>query len=59
MAALVWLVIPVASAGAAAIWAGWTSRHKNRTGAGDNTELAGYARFREAMERSHSRSGAA
>jgi hypothetical protein len=56
MGALVWLVIPVASAGAAAIWAGLTTRSKKT---GDHSELAGYARFREAMERSHSRSGAA
>lgn len=56
MAAIAWLVIPLASAGAAAIWAGWATRSRK---VGDSTELAGYARFREAMERSHSRSGAA
>lgn len=56
MAAIAWLVIPVASAGAAAIWAGWATRNKKT---GDAAELAGYSRFREAMERSHSRSGAA
>ncbi|MQY13584.1 hypothetical protein SRB5_37320 [Streptomyces sp. RB5] len=60
MAAIAWLVIPVVSAGAAAIWAGWATRDKTQ---GDNAELQGYEKFREAMERthsgSHSRSGAA
>ncbi|NED10121.1 hypothetical protein [Streptomyces sp. SID9124] len=51
MAALAWLLIPVFAAFGAAIWGGWAAR--NRT-AGDVTELAGYARFREAMEKSHS-----
>ncbi|GGX05749.1 hypothetical protein GCM10010353_21450 [Streptomyces chryseus] len=54
MAALAWLLIPLFAALGAAIWASWTAR--NRT-AGDVSELAGYARFREAMEKSHSGSG--
>ncbi|MCX5399618.1 MULTISPECIES: hypothetical protein [unclassified Streptomyces] len=55
MAALAWLLIPLFAALGAAIWGGWAAR--NRT-TGDVTELAGYARFREAMERSHSGSDA-
>ncbi|MEU0138030.1 hypothetical protein ABZ172_28940 [Streptomyces sp. NPDC006296] len=55
MAALVWLVIPLIAALGAAIWGGWAAR--NRT-TGDVTELAGYARFRDAMEKSHSGSEA-
>ncbi|MFD4031774.1 hypothetical protein ACFWVP_14925 [Streptomyces sp. NPDC058637] len=51
MAALAWLLIPLIAALGAAIWGGWAAR--NRT-SGDVTELAGYARFREAMEKSHS-----
>ncbi|MFJ2092548.1 hypothetical protein ACIOEW_25235 [Streptomyces sp. NPDC087901] len=53
MAALAWLLIPLFAALGAAIWGSWAAR--NRT-TGDVTELAGYARFREAMERSHSTS---
>ncbi|MCZ7458092.1 hypothetical protein [Streptomyces sp. WMMC940] len=51
MAALAWLLIPLFAAIGAAIWGSWASR--NRT-TGDVAELAGYARFRDAMERSHS-----
>jgi hypothetical protein len=51
MAALAWLLIPLVAALGAAIWGSWAAR--NRT-AGDVSELAGYARFREAMEKSHS-----
>ncbi|ARF64165.1 MULTISPECIES: hypothetical protein [Streptomyces] len=51
MAALAWLLIPVIAAVGGAIWAGWAAR--NRT-TGDVTELAGYARFRDAMAKSHS-----
>ncbi|NEC67686.1 hypothetical protein [Streptomyces sp. SID9727] len=51
MAALAWLLIPLFAAFGAAIWGSWAAR--NRT-TGDVTELAGYARFREAMEKSHS-----
>ncbi|GGY77816.1 hypothetical protein [Streptomyces nitrosporeus] len=56
MAVLAWLLIPLFAALGAAIWGGWAAR--NRT-TGDVTELAGYARFREAMEKTHSGSGAA
>ncbi|MGX1881139.1 hypothetical protein [Streptomyces sp. NPDC055287] len=55
MAALAWLLIPLFAALGAAIWGSWAAR--NRT-AGDVSELAGYARFREAMEKSHSGTGA-
>ncbi|WP_037680241.1 hypothetical protein [Streptomyces albus] len=48
MAAVAWLLIPVVAAVAAGVWARWAAR-KRKTG--DVAELAGYARFREAMER--------
>ncbi|MEU3370950.1 hypothetical protein ACFYM2_24250 [Streptomyces sp. NPDC006711] len=51
MAALAWLLIPLFAAVGAAIWARWAAR--NRT-TGDVSELAGYSRFREAMEKSRS-----
>ncbi|MEU5437342.1 hypothetical protein AB0G73_28750 [Streptomyces sp. NPDC020719] len=51
MAALTWLLIPLFAAVGAAIWASWAAR--NRT-TGDGAELAGYSRFREAMDKSHS-----
>ncbi|MFJ8229320.1 hypothetical protein ACIQ9E_05070 [Streptomyces sp. NPDC094448] len=51
MAALAWLLIPLFAAVGAAIWGGWASR--NRT-TGDVAELAGYARFRDAMEKTGS-----
>jgi len=50
MAALVWLLIPFVAAIGAGLWGSWATR--NRTAAGDGSELAGYARFREAMEKS-------
>lgn len=56
MAALAWLLIPVAAAGGAVAWASWAARHRKIA---DVAELAGYARFREAMERSDSGSSAA
>ncbi len=56
MAVLAWLLIPLFAVVGAAIWASWASR--NRT-AGDVAELAGYARFRDAMEKSHSGPGPA
>ncbi|MEV6651367.1 hypothetical protein [Streptomyces sp. NPDC051219] len=57
MASLAWLLIPLFAAIGAAIWASWAAR--NRT-SGDISELAGYARFREAMEKkAHSGSDAA
>jgi hypothetical protein len=52
MAALAWLLIPLLAAIGAGVWGSWASR--NRRAAGDGSELAGYARFREAMEKSHS-----
>jgi hypothetical protein len=51
MAVLAWLLIPLFAAVGAAIWAGWVQR--NRT-SGDIAELAGYARFRDAMEKAAS-----
>lgn len=51
MAALAWLLIPLLAAIGAGLWGGWAGR--NRKTAGDGSELAGYARFCEAMERSH------
>ncbi|GAA3046024.1 hypothetical protein FHS39_000408 [Streptomyces olivoverticillatus] len=56
MAALAWLLIPVAAAVVAALWGSWAARNRK---AGDVAELAGYAKFREAMERSESGSGPA
>ncbi|MET7450906.1 hypothetical protein ABZT03_03210 [Streptomyces sp. NPDC005574] len=51
MAALAWLLIPFAAAIGAGLWGGWANRtHRVR---GDGPELDGYARFREAMEKSH------
>jgi hypothetical protein len=52
MGALAWLVIPVIAALAAAVWASWAARPPRA--AGDGASLAGYERFREAMERSTS-----
>ncbi|MFF3324766.1 hypothetical protein [Streptomyces sp. NPDC002889] len=48
MAVLAWLLIPLFAVIGAAIWAGWASRNR---AAGDVAELAGYARFRDAMEK--------
>ncbi|WP_030264221.1 hypothetical protein [Streptomyces violens] len=48
MGALLWLLIPVLAALGAVVWSTWTTRYRK---AGDVAELAGYARFREAMER--------
>ncbi|WP_370421299.1 hypothetical protein AB8O64_23980 [Streptomyces sp. QH1-20] len=48
MAALAWLLIPVAAAVAAALWGSWAARNRK---VGDVAELAGYERFRAAMER--------
>ncbi|KNB51842.1 hypothetical protein [Streptomyces caatingaensis] len=52
MAALAWLLIPVAAALAAALWGSWAARNRK---AGDVSELAGYEKFREAMERRETR----
>lgn len=54
MAVLVWLAIPVVAAIAAAVWGGWATRTRST---GDGASLAGYERFREAMQKSHSGSG--
>lgn len=51
MAALAWLLIPLFAVVGAAIWGSWVQRNKT---VGDVAELAGYARFRDAMERSRS-----
>ncbi|MET9296226.1 hypothetical protein [Streptomyces sp. NPDC003077] len=56
MGALLWLLIPVLAVIAAAIWSTWATRNRK---AGDVAELAGYARFREAMEKERSGSDAA
>ncbi|MFE9248114.1 hypothetical protein [Streptomyces sp. NPDC007088] len=51
MAALAWLLIPFTAAVGAGLWGSWAARSR-RTG--DGPELAGYARFRAAMEKSAS-----
>ncbi|MET9438419.1 hypothetical protein [Streptomyces sp. NPDC006551] len=51
MTALAWLLIPLFAVVGAAIWGSWAQRNKT---IGDVAELAGYARFRDAMERSRS-----
>ncbi|MFG3494965.1 hypothetical protein [Streptomyces sp. NPDC047928] len=51
MTVLAWLLIPLFAAVGAAIWGGWASRNRTTE---DIAELAGYARFRDAMERSRS-----
>ena len=50
MAALLWLLIPLVAAVGAGLWGSWAARNRKT---GDVTELNGYARFREAMERAH------
>ncbi|MGW4564990.1 hypothetical protein ACWEN3_22090 [Streptomyces sp. NPDC004561] len=50
MGALVWLLIPLLAAVGGGLWGGWASR--TRKIRGDGPELDGYARFREAMEKS-------
>ncbi|WP_143074939.1 hypothetical protein [Streptomyces mangrovisoli] len=52
MAALAWLLIPLVAAVGAGLWGSWANR--TRKARSDGPELDGYARFREAMERSHS-----
>ncbi len=47
MAALVWLLIPLAAVVAAAVWARWAA-HQRTTA--DGASLAGYERFRQAMQ---------
>ncbi|WP_436738833.1 hypothetical protein [Streptomyces sp. BBFR102] len=50
MAALAWLLIPLMAAIGAALWGSWAARNPGRN---DGPELAGYARFRAAMAKSH------
>ncbi|GGN35569.1 hypothetical protein GCM10011578_077750 [Streptomyces fuscichromogenes] len=52
MAALVWLLIPLLAAVGAGLWGSWANR--TRRARSDGPELDGYARFREAMEKSRS-----
>ena len=47
MAALAWLIIPLVAAIAAAFWGRWAGKHRTT---GDGASLAGYERFRAAME---------
>jgi hypothetical protein len=47
VAALAWLIIPLAAALLAAVWAHWAGRDRI---AGDSASLAEYERFRLAME---------
>jgi hypothetical protein len=51
--ALLWLLIPVLAALVAAVWSSWALRNRK---SGDIAELAGYAKFREAMEKEPSAS---
>ncbi|MFV0133744.1 hypothetical protein ACLGIH_10985 [Streptomyces sp. HMX87] len=53
MAALAWLLIPLVAVIGASLWGSWANR--TRRVRSDGPELDGYARFREAMEKSHSR----
>lgn len=48
MASLAWLLIPLFAAIGAGIWGSWAARDRTQ---GDISELAGYARFREAMDK--------
>jgi hypothetical protein len=50
MAALAWLLIPVASVVVASLWGSWAGRRRTTTP--DAVGVAGYERFRAAMERS-------
>ncbi|GAA0308107.1 hypothetical protein GCM10010302_53550 [Streptomyces polychromogenes] len=52
MASLAWLLIPLFAAIGAAIWGSWAARDRTQ---GDISELAGYARFREAMDADRAR----
>jgi hypothetical protein len=51
MQALAWLLIPVAAAIVAAVWASWAARTRST---GDGASLADYERFREAMQKAES-----
>ncbi|GHJ35849.1 hypothetical protein Sm713_14580 [Streptomyces sp. TS71-3] len=48
MAVLAWLLIPLVAAVGASLWGKWAARQRK---VGDGPELAGYARFRAAMEK--------
>ncbi|MFD7712681.1 hypothetical protein ACFV6E_15155 [Streptomyces sp. NPDC059785] len=52
MASLAWLLIPLVTGVGAGLWGSWAGRNRKTTE--DGHELAGYTRFREAMEKSHS-----
>ncbi len=52
MGALLWLLIPLFAAIGAGLWGSWAGRTRKQRNGGP--ELTGYARFREAMERSDS-----
>ncbi|MCT2591868.1 hypothetical protein LHJ74_18520 [Streptomyces sp. N2-109] len=54
MAALLWLLIPVSAGLVASVWGGFAARR--RTSTPDADGVAGYERFREAMERTPSSS---
>jgi len=47
VAALVWLLIPLSAVAAAAIWGRWAARQRSTN---DGVSLAGYERFRQAMQ---------
>ncbi|WP_037573058.1 hypothetical protein [Phaeacidiphilus oryzae] len=49
MGALAWWIIPLGAGLCAGLWATWASRA--RRSIGDGESVAGYQRFREAMER--------
>ena len=49
MAALAWLLIPVAAVVVASLWGSWAGRRRTTTP--DAVGVAGYERFRAAMER--------
>ncbi|GAA2602040.1 hypothetical protein GCM10009863_14260 [Streptomyces axinellae] len=51
MAALAWLLIPVAAVVVASLWGSWAGRRRTTTP--DAAGVAGYERFRAAMERSN------
>lgn len=49
MAALIWLVIPLAAVIGASVWGSWAARRRKATP--DTVGVAGYEAFRAAMER--------
>ncbi|MFR9674277.1 hypothetical protein [Streptomyces sp. TR06-5] len=51
MAALLWLLIPVFGGVVASVWGGWAARR--RSSVPDAVGVAGYERFRAAMERTN------